>query len=209
LYPITLVVICRNAAGRLKKLIESHRDVVSEVIVCDQFSTDGTYEEAEQYADFVVQRRCKGTADPDRNWAFDLASQDYVLYLDDDECLTEEAKKVLPEILATRADAFWFKRDNYVDGVDITEIMGDDRQCRLFRKGSVRFPSRIHTYPEAAIGLNTFYLDVAIRHDRGFDQMVKANRLREVVANDEDVKTQNDFIKKVTDYLTQGLRASR
>lgn len=207
--PISLCVIVHNSSGRLRKLIESHRDVVSEVIVIDQFSTDGTYEEALELADFVVQRRYKGTADPDRNWAFDLASKDYVLYLDDDECLTEETKKALPEILATKADAFWLKRDNYVDGIDIREIAGDDIQCRLFKKGSVRFPSRIHKYPEPAADLKTFYLDCAIRHDRGYDQMVKANRAREVVANQDEKNLQDDFLNKVTDYLKTGLRPSR
>lgn len=207
--PISLCCIVRNSGGRLRKLIEYHRDVVSEIIVCDQFSNDGTYEEALELADFVVQRRPKGTADPDRNWAFDLASKDYVLYLDDDECLTEETKKALPDILAAKADAYWLKRDNYVDGIDIREIAGEDLQCRLFKRGSVRFPSRIHKYPEPAVDLKTFYLDCAIRHDRGYDQMVKANRAREVIANKDEKKLQDDFLDKVTDYLKTGLRPSR
>jgi len=199
----------RNADGRLRKLIENHKDVVSEVIVVDQYSTDGTYEEALELADFVVQRRHKGTADPDRNYAFSLASKDYVLYLDDDECLTDEAKVLLPSIVETNADAFWFKRDNYVDGVDIREITGEDPQCRLFKRGAVKFPSRIHKYPEPAMDIRVFHLDCAIRHDRGFDQMVKANRSREVIADKDEKKLQDDFINKVTDYLTNGLRPSR
>ena len=207
--PISLVCIVHNAGGRLRKLIENHKDVVSEVIVVDQYSTDGTYEEALELADFVVQRRHKGTADPDRNYAFSLASKDYVLYLDDDECFTDEAKVLLPSIVETNADAFWFKRDNYVDGVDIREITGEDPQCRLFKRGAVKFPSRIHKYPEPAMDIRVFHLDCAIRHDRGFDQMVKANRSREVIADKDEKKLQDDFINKVTDYLTNGLRPSR
>lgn len=175
----------------------------------DQYSTDGTYEEALELADFVIRRRCKGTADPDRNFAFSLASQDYVLYLDDDECLTEETMAALPAILEANADAYWLKRDNYVDGINISEIAGDDLQCRLFKKGAVRFPSRIHQYPEGAEGIKTFYLDYSIRHERGFEQLVKANKAREVVADDKEKKLQDDFIEKVTKYLTTGLRPSR
>lgn len=207
--PITLCCIVRNAGGRLRKLIENHRDVVSEVVVVDQHSTDGTYEEALELADFVVQRRHKGTADPDRNFAFSLASNDYVLYLDDDECLTEEAKTLLPLALETKADAFWFKRDNFVDGIDIREIAGEDPQCRLFKKGAVRFPSRIHKYPEPAVDIKVFHLDCAIRHDRSYDQLLKANRAREAVANEEEKKLQDNFIEKLTNYLTTGLRPSR
>jgi len=207
--PISLCCIVRNSGGRLRKLIESHRDVVSEVIVIDQYSTDGTYEEALELADFVVQRRHKGTADPDRNWAFDLASKDYVLYLDDDEGLTDETKAMLPAIVEAKADAYWFKRDNYIDGIDVREVCGEDLQCRLFRKGAVQFPSRIHKYPKPAEGLKTFYLDCAIRHDRSYDQMVKSNRSREVVADEKEKQLQDDFISSVTNFLKTGLRPSR
>lgn len=201
--PISLVCVVRNSNGRLKKLIESHRDCVSEVIVVDQHSTDGTYEEAEKYADFVIKRRCKGTADPDRNLAFSLASQSYVLYLDDDECLTEETKKALPQILEADADAYWIKRSNYVDGVDISEIAGDDIQCRLFKPGAVRFPARIHQYPEPAHNIKTFYLDCAIKHDRTLDQLKKANKAREVVADEQAKQLQDRFIASVEAYLKE------
>lgn len=209
MHPISLVCICRNSGGRLRKLIEAHRDIVKEVIVIDQGSTDGTLEDAEQYADLVFKRRCKGTADPDRNWAFDLAGEDYVLYLDDDESLTDEAKALLGEAVKSNADAFWFRRDNYVDGIDIRKVTGEDPQCRLFKKGAVRFPSRIHKYPESAVGIRTFYLDAAIRHDRTFEGLVKANKSREVIANEDEIKVQDEFIEQVTQYLTTGLRPSR
>lgn len=207
--PITLCCVVRNANGRLRKLIENHRDVVSEVIVIDQCSTDGTYEEALELADFVIQRRNKGTADPDRNFCFNLASNDYVLYLDDDEALTDETKNLLPAIIEADADAYWFRRENFVDGIDIQQIVGEDPQCRLFKKGAVRFPSRIHKYPEAAVDIKVFYLNCAIRHDRAYDQLVKSNRAREVIANTEEKKLQDSFISKVSDFLTTGLRPSR
>ncbi len=201
--PISLVCICRNAGGRLKTLIEKHKDVVSESIVVDQHSTDGTYEEALECADKVFQKRPKGTSDPDRNWAFSLASQPYVLYLDDDEYLTDEAKELLPNILATGGDIFWLKRLNYVDGVSVEEVMGDDVQCRLFKKGSVRFPERIHRYPEAAVDTKVFYLDCAIRHDRTMEQILKANKVREAIADESDIQNQNEFIASVKALLKE------
>jgi predicted O-methyltransferase YrrM len=201
--PISLVAIVRNAGGRVRKLIENHRDVVSEVIIIDQYSTDGTYEEAEELADLVFQKRCKGTSDPDRNWAFSLASQPYVLYLDDDEGLTDETKKLLPEILKTGGDAFWLKRNNYVDGVSIEEILGDDPQCRLFKRGSVKFPNEIHRYPEPANGLKVHFLDCAIRHDRGLEQLKRSNKAREAVASGQAKKLQDDFVSQVETLLKE------
>ncbi len=207
--PISLIAIVRNAGGRVKKLIDNHRDIVSEVIIVDQGSTDGTYEEAVAGADRVFKRRCKGTSDPDRNWAFNLAKQPYVLYLDDDECLTDEAKDALPELIKTGADVFWFKRQNFVDGIDIQEICGDDLQCRFFKKGAVRFPDQIHRYPEMASNTKVFFLECAIRHDRSMEQMEKANRSRERIAGEKEIKLQNEFISKVKSFMTTGLRPSR
>lgn len=195
--PISLVCITRNSGPRLKQLIDNHRDVVSEVVVIDQGSTDGTFEVAKEHADFVFRKRRKGTADPDRNWAFALAKHDYVLYLDDDERLSDEAKKLLPKILATKADIFWFKRENYVDGISIEEILGDDIQCRLFKKGSVKFPSRIHQHPEGAMHSKVFYLDTSIVHERTLEQVERSNKGREVIANDKERKLQDDFIHDV------------
>jgi glycosyltransferase involved in cell wall biosynthesis len=181
--------------------VEKHRDVVAEVIIVDQYSDDGTYEEALQCADKVFRKRRKGTSDPDRNWAFALASNPYVLYLDDDECLTDEAKALLPTVLATNGDIFWVKRQNFVDGVDIKEVLGDDIQCRLFKKGAVRFPDRIHAYPEPAQDTKVFYLDCAIRHDRTLEGLKAANKAREAVASPEAKKLQDDFVEAVEAVL--------
>lgn len=204
--PISLVTVVRNASGRLKTLIEAHRDLVSEVVVVDQGSTDGTYEEAVSLANKVFRKRCKGTSDPDRNWAFSLASQPYVLYLDDDEVLTDEAKAALPSVIATGGDVFWLNRDNFIDGVDVKEIMGTDPQCRLFKKGAVRFPDRIHSFPEPAIDTKVFFLNVAIRHDRTWEQVVKANKTREVVADERLINHQNKFMADVRELLDKGLK---
>lgn len=195
--PISLIAIVRNANGRLRKLIEAHRDIVSEVVIVDQFSDDGTYEEALELADQVYRRRCKGTSDPDRDWAFSLAKNPYVLYLDDDEALTDEAKKLLPDLVKCGADAFWMKRQNFVDGVDIESILGEDPQCRLFRKGCVRFPNEIHQYPEVANNAKVFFLDCAIVHNRTMDQIVKANKARHGTASPKNRENQDKFVDAV------------
>jgi glycosyltransferase involved in cell wall biosynthesis len=207
--PISLCIITHNSAGRLRGLITSLREIVNEVLVADQHSTDGTYEDAKALADFVFQRRHKGTADPDRNWLFNLANNNWVLYLDDDELLEEDTKAALADIIKLEVDAIWFKRNNYIDGIDARQICGEDPQCRLFRVGSVNFPDRIHKYPEPANGVRVAYLDYGIRHDRTYEGLVKANKDREIIANAEEKKIQDDFIKKVDSFLKHGLRPSK
>lgn len=199
--PISLVMIVHNSGGRLKDVISAHREFVSEVIVVDQSSTDGTYEEALELADLVVRRTCKGTADPDRNFAFSLANNPWVLYLDDDEKLDKAAIESLPRILESGANIVWFGRRNYVDGIDLTAEIGKDPQCRLFNKGAVEFPDQIHTYPAPAPGALVLYSNEWINHYRTLEGLKKANKARERIAGPEAKKAQTDFIARVEQLL--------
>lgn len=195
--PISLITIVRNAGGRLRQLIEAHKDIVSEIIVVDQGSTDGTYEEAKRLADKVFKRRPKGFCEPDRNWAFALGAFPYVLNLDDDEHLSKQAKSILPSLVQTGADIFWFNRKNYVDGVDIETILGNDPQCRLFKKGSVRFSDEIHRFPENAHNTKVFYVETPIIHNRKLDQLIQANNKRAPYIEPAERDMQERFIKAV------------
>lgn len=199
--PITLCMVVRNSNGRLKDVIKAHRDVVSEVVVVDQSSDDGTYEEALEHADFVFKRTNKGTADPDRNFAFSCGSQPWVLYIDDDERLAEETKHKLEAIINSNADIIWFKRRNFVDGIDLTQEIGDDPQCRLFKRGAVTFPDQIHTYPTPANGATVLYSNYWLEHHRTLEGLKKANKLRERVASPEQKKLQDDFIYMVENTI--------
>lgn len=201
--PITLCMVVRNSNGRLKEVIKAHRDVVSEVVVVDQSSDDGTYEEALEHADYVFKRTKKGTADPDRNYAFSLGSQPWVLYLDDDEKLSDEAKNALADLIESGAHIVWFKRRNFVDGVDLTEEIGDDPQCRLFKRRAVDFPDQIHTFPTQSPGALVHYCNYWIEHHRTLDGLKAANKGRERIASPQAIQLQNDFIAKVESALRQ------
>lgn len=199
---ITLVVITRNSGERLKKLIDKHRDLVKEVIVVDQSSTDNTFQIAKENADWVFKRTCKSTQDPDRNWAFNLAETEWVLSLDDDELLSDRLVNNLKNFLIEQnVDVVCFRRLNIVDNVDISPIMGDDYQCRLFKKGTVMFPDAINTYPEIHPNAKVAYVSSPIIHLRTLEGLKNANKAREKVASPEAIETQNQFIKAVELYL--------
>ncbi len=199
--PITLVMVVRNSGGRLKEVIENHRDIVSEVVVIDQSSTDGTYEEALKYADYVIKRTPKGYNEPDRNFAFQIGTQPWVLNLDDDENLTEESKKLLPEVLEYGADVIWIKRDNWFNGVSLADKIGPDPQCRLFRRGSLKWFDKAHTYPEKANNAVTFYSDLYIVHKRSFDQLVKAHAKRSRVLDENNVRAEEEYLGSIATEL--------
>ena len=201
--PISLCIIVHNAGKKLEELIDKHKDLVSEVIVLDQGSTDETAEIGKAKADFYVRRSHKGFCEPDREYCFDLAKQPYILNLDDDEELSEEGKKVLEKLVQSRGDVFFFKRKNFVDGVDLEELMGDDIQPRLWKKGALRWGERLHEYPEPAMGLKVFFLKEHINHFRTLEGLKKSNLSRNQVADPENEQKQINFVAAVEKYVAE------
>jgi glycosyltransferase involved in cell wall biosynthesis len=194
--PITLVIICRNSGGRLKSVIEAHKDLVSEVVVVDQSSDDGTWEEAQALADYAVKRRNKGKCEGDRNLAFELGKEEWVLNLDDDEFLSDESKSRLDEAINAGCDVVWLKRKNFVDGVEMS-FMGEDPQCRLFRRGSVRWSDKTHTYAEKASNASVLFSDLVINHIRTYEQIKKTHERRSKVLEPDMLETERSFIEQV------------
>jgi glycosyltransferase involved in cell wall biosynthesis len=199
--PITLCIIAHNEENIIKDCILKHKDVVSETLVIDQASTDRTADRAREAGAMVIPRRCKGTSDPDRDWLFALASNEWILYLDSDEYASKNLKKKLKQLIKEDVDIYWMKRTNLVDGVDIQPILGNDMQARLFRKGSLNYPDEIHTYPQPHKGARVAFVEYDIIHDRNLKDLKKSNRNRNVIASREQVGMQEQFIAKVENYL--------
>ena len=195
--PITLCVITHNSEDRIKDMILKHKEIVSEVLVVVQKSTDNTLARAREVADVVIERRCKGTSDPDRDWLFNLASNEWILYLDDDEYVSSELEGKLEKLIKEHIDVYWMKRTNLVNGVDIQSILGNDMQARLFRKGALSYPDTIHTYPKLSPNAITGFIEYPIIHDRTLDQLRSGNRNRNVIASREHIALQEGFIAKV------------
>lgn len=194
--PVTLVIICRNSAGRLKEVVDAHRELVSEVVVLDQSSDDGTWEEAQTLADYAVKRRNKGKCEGDRNLAFELGTQPWCLNLDDDEFITTDSQPLLEDAINSGADVIWFKRKNFVDGVEMS-FMGDDPQCRLFRRGAVKWADKTHTYAEKAHNATTLFSDLTINHIRTFKQIKDTHERRSMVLEPDMLKTEQHFVSEV------------
>lgn len=105
--PVSLIIIARDEADRIPAAIQS-APFVSEVIVLDSGSTDGTPEVARALGARVVETDWPGhVAQKGRAWA--LATQPWVLSLDADERLTPElAEAIVAAVEAPPADVVGF-----------------------------------------------------------------------------------------------------
>ncbi len=137
---ISVTVITKNEAAIIRTCLESVA-WVDEIIVVDSGSTDGTVEICREYTDKVVLTDWPGFG-PQKNRALDMATKDWVLSLDADECLTPELREKMQAAMADPGGKVAFtmpRRSNYCGKPMRHGGWWPDYVTRLFRRGRARF----------------------------------------------------------------------
>lgn len=138
--PLSLVVITRDEAANIGPCIDSV-PFAAEIVVVDSGSTDGTRQVAAARGARVIEREWDGYAEQ-RQFAFDQATQPWILWLDADERLTPEAAAAIERALGQEppaADGFYIARRHHLMG-DWLRHSGQypAHQLRLFRRERAR-----------------------------------------------------------------------
>ncbi len=94
---LSVVVITFNEEKNIARCLESVKNIADEIIVVDSFSTDETLTIAASYGAKIIQNKFEGHIQQ-KNFAKNLATNDFVLSLDADEALDENLKKSILEI---------------------------------------------------------------------------------------------------------------
>ena len=117
-----------------------------EVILVDKSSTDDTVARAVALVDRVITVPWSPTVEETRAFALAQCAHDWVLFLDDDECLSPEAVRFIDaELAAPRADVYALPLRHYVLGEhDERAYYWPEHQIRLFRRGAVEFSATVH-----------------------------------------------------------------
>ena len=139
--PLSVVTIAHNEEHRIEGCLKSTQGWAGEHIIVDDFSSDRTIELARKYTDKIFQRKMdvEGTH---RNWAYQKASNEWVLSLDADETVTEELKEEIKNAiqgnnefnaysipLRTYIGDFWVKHGGWYPA----------GKLRLFRKSKFKY----------------------------------------------------------------------
>jgi glycosyltransferase involved in cell wall biosynthesis len=150
---LSVVIFTHNEEANIGRTLESVRTLVAdgkgEIIVVDSGSTDLTVEIAKSFGAKVFIEEWKGFA-AQKNSAIDKATGDWILSLDADEELGEEARRFVDLqfnaflSLFADAEAVCLNRRNYFMGRWI-RFGGfyPDPKVRLFRRGSGSFEERL------------------------------------------------------------------
>jgi len=144
--PVSVYVLTFNNRRTVERCLKSLA-WVEELVVVDSFSTDGTYEVCRRYTDKVFQRRWTGHRDQ-YQYAADLTTRDWIMFVDADEEVPPELAKEIGEELTGGAegiDGFFIYRKTYYLGRWI-RYGGwyPDGEIRLCRREKGRWEGGLH-----------------------------------------------------------------
>ncbi len=146
--PISGVVIAKNEADRIARCVRSLWSVCCEVIVLDSGSTDATVAIARAAGARVEHQDWLGFA-AQKNAAIERAAQPWVLLLDADEWLGDNAEAGLRALFADgaveRADVWTLQRRTHFLGRALEHGgWGREAVARLFRPQLRYLPAMVH-----------------------------------------------------------------
>jgi hypothetical protein len=149
---LSLCILTKGSGSRLAQLLADGRTYADEIVVgVDEASSDDTFEVATSHADLVFRFEHTGIAEHARLVPLELATGDWILWLDDDERMDGAFRELRPQFLADqRYTHFWFPRKwlveedppAYLDALPWVL----DWQLRLFRNDRrlVWIPPKAH-----------------------------------------------------------------
>lgn len=162
---VSVCMIAHNEEENLERTL-SKLGWAEEIIVVDCASTDGTGEIARRYTERVFVRPNDPNLNVNKNFSFDQATSEWILCLDADEIVTGHLAEEIGCTVASGPpeNGFFLRRKNTWFGkVLMHGGHFPDRQLRLFRRGSGRFPER-HVHERLAVDGRVGTLQTPLEH---------------------------------------------
>lgn len=141
---LSALIITYNEIGYIEKCVDSV-SFADEIFVVDSYSTDGTYEYLLNHPKVKVVQNPFENFTAQKSFTLKQANNDWVLFLDADEVVTENLQKeILETINSPNADeAYWFYRKFMFKNQPLNfSGWQTDKNHRLFRKSKAHFTDR-------------------------------------------------------------------
>ncbi len=142
---ISALVITLNEEKNIRELMENLA-FADEIIVVDSYSTDKTMEILKEFPDVKVYQHPFDNFSAQRNIALSYASNDWILFIDADERLSEPLKNEILETLKKPAyEAYNIKRTFYFFNKPMRfSGLQTDKNVRLFKKNGIKYHGLVH-----------------------------------------------------------------
>lgn len=163
---LSVVFSVHNEEKLFEEALKSVKNLADEIIVVDNESTDKTVQIAKKYTKNIYEHKnTPNSLNLTKNYGFSKAKGDWILSLDADERVSSDLAKEIRSVISagslrnfrqpidvsqTSVNGYWIPRKNIVFGKWIQHgIWYPDKQLRLFRRGSGKFPEKHnHEYLE-------------------------------------------------------------
>jgi glycosyltransferase involved in cell wall biosynthesis len=146
--PLSCCIITQDEGDRIERCIRAVRPIVDEIVIVDSGSTDDTVAKAEALGAKVFFHAWDGYG-PQKRYAEDRASHDWILNLDADEVVTEKLAREIAELMRgpePPLPAYRFRQVTVYPGHQRPRLWADFHNfVRLYDRRRVRFrQSRVH-----------------------------------------------------------------
>lgn len=139
---LSVCIIAKNEEKNIGRCLESIKDLADEIIVVDTGSTDKTVEIAKSYGAKIGHFKWNNNFSDARNASLELATKDWIIFLDaDEEMPKEEGIRLKQLINVTPLEAFHCRLVNIIQNTNI----GDAIVLRAFKNNpKYRFRGKMH-----------------------------------------------------------------
>lgn len=145
---LSLCMIVKDEEEVLDRCLESVVDIVDEIIIVDTGSVDKTKEIAAKYTNKILDFEWIDDFSAARNYSFENATKEYIIWLDADEYITEESREkllFLKESVSEEIDVITLQTYMCLDENDKPRVIG--RRNRIVKKEkSYRWVGYLHEY---------------------------------------------------------------
>ncbi|OBZ13069.1 glycosyltransferase family 2 protein [Bacillus sp. FJAT-26390] len=163
---ISLCMIVKNEEQVLARCLDSVKELVDEIIIVDTGSTDRTRDIAANYTNRIFHFEWIDDFSAARNYSFEHAESDYILWLDADDWVQEkdlEAFKTLKQSLDPAVDAVCM--DYYVAFDPLGQPAAVIKRNRLVKR-SAHFEWHDPVHEQLAVSGKVVFSDIAVSHGR-------------------------------------------
>lgn len=203
---ISLCMIVKNEEETLKQCLKSICNMCDEIIIVDTGSTDETKKIARSFTNKIYDFKWIDDFSAARNFAFNLAEMDYILWLDADDVFLEEDQKKFKKL-----------KDNLnpnIDSVSMNYILTFDeyenpsfyfRRNRLVkRSNNFKWIGPVHEYLE--VGGNIFSADIAVVHRKSDKKASNQSTDRNLKIYEKRLKAGETFSPRDLFYYANELK---
>lgn len=161
---ISLCMIVKNEESVLERCLDCVQHLVDEINIIDTGSSDRTKDIAKQYTSRIFDFPWCDHFAQARNFSFQQATKDYILWLDADDVLTTEHQHKLRELkqyLYPNIDAV--SMDYYVKLETDGTVASSERRCRLVKRSrNFQWQGAVHEYLDVTGPM--CHSDIAVVH---------------------------------------------